>query len=462
MRLYFILGISLINFGYLSGIEIRLWPVNARGNEGFVEVYHDNTWGLIGSPSYRFTDVTSALLCKTLGLSDFGYSSGWTPIDNYDGVVWTNNLVCDGHESVIDQCHFPYKWKQDYYTNKTDWAYRHGTRLFCVDAQITGGPTQNSGLIEASLDGNTYSLCYDSLDMNAANVVCNHLGYDGAISIDKSEAGVNPIYSKQLSCTGCEYSLSECDRSQNLTSKCLFAASVTCKAIRMAKMNRYKDEGPVEVFHDGSWGMVGDPGFTFDDKTSSFLCDRFNLGKAGFSTTGNSLQTYARKAWLGLISCEGDEKDVMQCKHSSFSAVPPLLHTYRRGTWLYCFGFNVTQMRLTGGIDQHEGGVELLINGRWGYIATQGMTHNDTDNAAKVICKEMGFSGHGAVLSGGNYGRHHDLFWMSLLKCTGNESSILQCHYNKGATYAVYDVPFYLRVRCSGGSGSGLGSPIIG
>jgi hypothetical protein len=27
-------------------------------------------------------------------------------------------------------------------------------------------------------------------------------------------------------------------------------------------------------------------------------------------------------------------------------------------------GFNVTQMRLTGGIDQHEGGVELLINGR--------------------------------------------------------------------------------------------------
>jgi hypothetical protein len=46
-----------------------------------------------------------------------------------------------------------------------------------LDAQITGGPTQNSGLIEASIDGNTYSLCYDGVDMNAANVVCNHLGY---------------------------------------------------------------------------------------------------------------------------------------------------------------------------------------------------------------------------------------------------------------------------------------------
>jgi hypothetical protein len=53
--------------------------------------------------------------------------------------------------------------------------------------------------------------------------------------------------------------------------------------------------------------------------------------------------------------------------------------------------FNVTQMRLTGSIDQHEGRVELLINGRWGYIATQGMNYDDKDNAAKVVCREMGF-----------------------------------------------------------------------
>ncbi|XP_060552045.1 neurotrypsin-like [Ruditapes philippinarum] len=460
MVLCYIIYIILVNFAYISGLEVRLWPVNARGNEGFVEVYHENTWGLIGSPAYRFSDETSALLCKTLGLSDFGYSSGWTSIDNYGGVVWTYGLECHGQETVLDQCHFPNKWKLDYYSNKTDWAYRHGTRLFCVDAQITGGPTNNSGLIEASLDGNKYSLCYDGVDMNAANVVCNHLGYDGAISIDKSEAGVYPIYNKQLSCTGCEYSLSECDRSQNLTSQCIFAASVTCKAIRLARMNQYKDEGPVEVFYHGSWGMVGNPGFVFDDKTSSYLCDRFNLGKVGFSTTGNSLQTYGRKAWLGRLACDGTEKDIMQCSHGPFGEVPPLQHTYRKGTWLYCFGFNVTQMRLTGGVGQTDGRVELLINGRWGYIATQGMTYNETDNAAKVVCREMGFSGHGTVLTDGNYGRHHDPFWMSLVKCTGNESSIQQCHFKKGSWYAEYDHPYHLRVRCGGGSGSG--SVIVG
>ncbi|XP_060552042.1 scavenger receptor cysteine-rich type 1 protein M130-like isoform X5 [Ruditapes philippinarum] len=462
MRLCYCLGIILINFGYLLGLEVRLWPVNARGNEGFVEVYHDDTWGLIGSPEYRFSDETSALLCKTLGISDFGYSSGWTSIDNYGGVAWTYGLECYGNETVLDQCHFPYKWKLDSYTNKTYWGYRHGTRLFCVDAQITGGPTQNSGLIEASLDGNTYSLCYDGVDMNAANVVCNQLGYDGAISIKRKEPGVYPLYRKKLSCTGCEYSLSECDRSQSLTSKCIFAATVTCKAVRLARMNRYTDEGPVEVFHNGSWGMIGDPGFRFNDETASYLCNRFNLGNVGFGTTGNLLQTYGRKAWLSSLHCLGNETNVMECRHSRFSTVPSIQHTYKRGTWLYCFGFDVTQMRLTGGVYQNEGRVELLINGRWGYIATQGMTHNDTDNAAKVVCREMGYSGQGSVLSDENHGRKHDLFWMSFLKCTGNESSLQQCKFNKGSSPMAYEHPFHLRVRCSGRRVSGYEPHITG
>jgi hypothetical protein len=52
--------------------------------------------------------------------------------DNYGGVAWTYGLECYGNETVLDQCHFPNKWKLDSYTNKTDWGYRHGTWLFCV------------------------------------------------------------------------------------------------------------------------------------------------------------------------------------------------------------------------------------------------------------------------------------------------------------------------------------------
>ena len=53
--------------------------------------------------------------------------------------------------------------------------------------------------------------------------------FSGALSIDKGEVGDYPLYNQKISCTGCEHSLTECDRSQTLTSKCINAATVTCK-----------------------------------------------------------------------------------------------------------------------------------------------------------------------------------------------------------------------------------------
>jgi hypothetical protein len=53
---------------YISGFDIRLWPVNERGNEGFVEAFYNNKWGFIGNPAKNFDDATSSFLCRKLGL----------------------------------------------------------------------------------------------------------------------------------------------------------------------------------------------------------------------------------------------------------------------------------------------------------------------------------------------------------------------------------------------------------
>ncbi|XP_053403672.1 scavenger receptor cysteine-rich type 1 protein M130-like isoform X2 [Mercenaria mercenaria] len=441
MKLFVHLASCLIFFSVkiVTGLDIRLWPVNARGNEGFVEVYHAGSWGLIGSPAFRFSDATASLLCKTLGLSDLGYSSGWTSIDNYGGYIWTYGLECNGNETSIDQCNRPGKWERYNYSNTSSWEYRHGTRLFCVDSRIKGGLMRNTGIVETSFDGKTYALCYDGIDMNAANVVCNHLGYDGALSIEKGAADTTPLYDMKLACKGCEYSLTECDRSTSLNSKCLYAAVVTCKAVRIARMSRYIDEGPVEVFNEGSWGFVGNPGFSFDNETASYLCRRFGLSDVGFSTSSHSLQTYGRKAWLSRLTCKGDEADIMQCSHPNFSTVPILMHTYKWGTWLYCFSNS-----------QNEGRVELLINGRWGSISSYYSRSYNIENAAKVLCKEMGYSGLDMVMYNGNIGRSDDLFWMSEVSCNGKEDSVMKCRFIKGPRPMTYVHPVYLKIRCSG------------
>ena len=53
--------------------------------------------------------------------------------------------------------------------------------------------------------------------------------FSGALSIEIGEVGDYPLYNQKISCTGCEHSLTECDRSQTLASKCMDAATVTCK-----------------------------------------------------------------------------------------------------------------------------------------------------------------------------------------------------------------------------------------
>lgn len=461
MKDLFLFTLSCVLITIASGFEIRLWPVNARGNEGFVEAYHDGLWGLIGSPQFRFSDETASFLCRTLGLSEFGYSSGWTSIDNYGGYVWTYGLECTGNETDIEQCHRPSKWERYNYSNKTDWAYRHGTRLYCTDSRIKVGATQNTGTIESYFDGKRYTLCYDGVDMSAANVLCNHLGYDGALSIEKGEPDDGTqFFNKKLSCKGCEYSLTECDRSANLTSTCYFAAVVTCKAVRLARMNRYQDEGAVEVYHDGSWGFVGDPGYSLDDQTASYLCKRFGISDVGFSVTAHPLDTYGRKGWMQRLSCTGNETNVMQCQHTDFYTVPTLMHTYRRGTWLYCFSYNITDIRLTGGATANEGRVELLINGRWGSISTHAARYYDIQNVGKVICAQLGFSGFEHSFATDNVGRNDDLFWMSQVVCLGYEDNISKCHFEKGTM--SYDHQVYLKIRCTDNSNSGSGSPIVG
>lgn len=47
-------------------------------------------------------------------------------------------------------------------------------------------------------------------------------------------------------------------------------------------MNGYDDEGVVEVFYQGAWGIIGKLGWKFDDVTSAHLCKTFGFGYSTF------------------------------------------------------------------------------------------------------------------------------------------------------------------------------------
>ena len=88
---------------------------------------------------------------------------------------------------------------------------------------------------------------------------------------------------------------------------------------------------------------------------------------------------------------------------------------------------NDSTIRLVGGSSHSEGRVEVLYNGVWGTICSDGW-NNDSAN---VACRTLGFSGASAFFSSSSsqYGQGSGPIWLNNVMCNGNEASLVECTY---------------------------------
>ena len=78
------------------------------------------------------------------------------------------------------------------------------------------GTTPNKGRVEVYRNGFWGTICRDGWDILDASVVCRMLGYTGAWKAGCCEdylGGTGPVWLSEISCTGREKSLLECDHS---------------------------------------------------------------------------------------------------------------------------------------------------------------------------------------------------------------------------------------------------------
>lgn len=64
------------------------------------------------------------------------------------------------------------------------------------------------------------------------------------------------------------------------------------------------------------------------------------------------------------------------------------------------FGQAPVELRLADGKSKHEGRLEVRYHGTWGTVCDDDFN----DDAAKVVCKYLGFSGASSVKKDGYYG----------------------------------------------------------
>ena len=80
-------------------------------------------------------------------------------------------------------------------------------------------------------------------------------------------------------------------------------------------------------------------------------------------------------------------------------------------------------IRLLGGSSYNEGRVEVNYNSEWGTVCDDGW--DDTD--ASVVCRQLGFGSSGTAMGSASFGQGSGPIWLSSIKCSGSEPSIINC-----------------------------------
>ena len=79
--------------------------------------------------------------------------------------------------------------------------------------RLADGANETEGRVEIYLNGRWGTVCDDSWDINDANVVCNQLGFSGAIAVVRHAGfgqGSGPIQLDNVGCVGNESALADC------------------------------------------------------------------------------------------------------------------------------------------------------------------------------------------------------------------------------------------------------------
>ena len=79
-----------------------------------------------------------------------------------------------------------------------------------------------------------------------------------------------------------------------------------------------------------------------------------------------------------------------------------------------------------GGSGPHEGRVEILLNGSWGTVCSDGWDTHD----ATVVCRQLGYQQVLAVFVATPFGSGSGPIWLDEVDCNGTEAYLTECGSN--------------------------------
>ncbi|KAK6195538.1 hypothetical protein SNE40_000947 [Patella caerulea] len=266
------------------------------------------------------------------------------------------------------------------------------------------------------------TICSDSWGEEESQVACREAGYQHGYPYEYYGEISKPMWLYSMECNGTETSLKSCQatelNSDNYCGSSHTGASVYC--YNDDDLNEYRlvggdkpNNGRVQVKYNNTWNYLCD-NYGFYDSKANLLCKQLGY-KQGETFRNPRFANITGGYWRNYFSCYNNQPLLDLCEHRNW--------TYEANSCyntpgIYCYG----SVRLSSKYSNSSGA--LLVNEGNEY-KTVCADHFD-QNAANVVCRELGFPSGGRILPGNNFNVRRTSI-NKRYRCTGYEASLMEC-----------------------------------
>ncbi|XP_030851494.1 deleted in malignant brain tumors 1 protein [Strongylocentrotus purpuratus] len=214
----------------------------ADENEGRIEIFHDREWGTVCDDSWDIQD--GVVVCRHLGY--FGVDTVYegAHFGEGSGTIWLDDMQCRGTEDRLSDCSGGSSWGVHNCSHAEDAGVRCSLTSGNGEVRLVDGPSERKGRLEIFKDFQWGSVCDDSWDRAASEVVCRQLGFSGKadyFTADQKGYGTveGLIWLDSVTCYGYEERLEYCTDSGWGVHDCTHSedVGVACDA------TEFQDEG---------------------------------------------------------------------------------------------------------------------------------------------------------------------------------------------------------------------------
>uniref|UniRef100_A0A8C1XU96 SRCR domain-containing protein n=1 Tax=Cyprinus carpio TaxID=7962 RepID=A0A8C1XU96_CYPCA len=282
-----------------------------------------------------------------------------------------------------------------------------------VNVRLVGGHSRCAGRVEVLHRGQWGTVCGDGWDLADAAVVCRELDCGEPVdALGDARFGPEskPVWMSTVMCTGSEAVV--------LMEMLQSSAQVNCfkliLSVRLVGGSRCS--GRLEILHNQTWMSVCDA--AFDQQDAEVVCRELDSGAPVQVLGAAAFDKGDTQMWTQEIQCRGNESQIHLCPASP-SHENNCSHDNDVG--LMCT--DRLNVRLVNGSSRCAGRVEVLHRGQWGTVCGDGWDLAD----AAVVCRELDCGDPVDALGDAHFGPESKPVWMSIVMCTGSESTLKNC-----------------------------------